>query len=36
MIDVEGPIGNERSLPYGSAIIPGSAQARLLEEYGYV
>jgi hypothetical protein len=36
MIDVEGPIGTERSLPYGSAMTDGSTQARLLHEYDYV
>ncbi|MFI5047773.1 MAG: alpha/beta hydrolase domain-containing protein, partial [Acidimicrobiia bacterium] len=36
MIDVEGPIGTEQSLPYGSAMAEGSAQARLLDEYDYV
>src|SRR5262245_30084730 len=35
-IDVEGPIGTQRSLPYGSAMVEGSEQARLLEEYDYV
>jgi hypothetical protein len=36
MIDVEGPVANERSLPYGSAKVEGSEQARLLEEFDYV
>jgi len=35
VIDVEGPIGTERSLPYGSAL-NNNQQARLLDEYGYV
>ena len=35
MHEIEGPIANDRSLPYGSAMA-NREQARLLDEYDYV
>jgi hypothetical protein len=36
MFELEGPVRNEASLPYGSALTPGSENARLLAEHDYV